>query len=200
MLAVFSASVATRRRQRLAWVKALRVALPVMAAATLAGVTGQVVWRGIRMVLIPEAEAPAAAVRMVNPIFTGESRDGSRYFVSAKSGMRDAGDETRIVLDAPNISVSRLDGEPTNTTARRGVFRQDDMTLRLQGDVRVQDGSGYRLNFNDAVFDIRTGRVTGSGVQSQGRGAEVSSDRYTVDQDGGRMVFKGRVRGRIGAQ
>jgi len=186
-----------RRRRRLVWVRFLRRTLPMVAAVVLAAVVGQVAWRAVRMVMIPQAAAPASTVRMVNPSFTGESRDGSRYQVAAKSGARDASDDSRIVLDAPVVSVSHGAEPGTRTTARRGVFRQDDMTLALEGDVKVAEASGYDFTFKSAIFDTRTGQVTGKGVGAQGPDANISSDQYTVYDKGDRMVFKGRVRGRI---
>jgi lipopolysaccharide export system protein LptC len=186
-----------RRRKRLVWVRFLRRTLPAVAVVTLVAVLGQVGWRSLRMVLVPQGATPAAGVRMVNPSFTGQSRDGSRYLVSARSGVRDATNDSRIVLDAPVVTVSHGPTPGARTTARQGVFRQDDMTLTLDGDVKVEDDSGYRFAFRNAVFDTRTGRVTGSGVQSEGPGAQVRSDQYSVYDKGERMVFKGRVRGRI---
>ena len=170
------------------------------AGALILAVVGQVAWRGIGLLLIPEAAAPESGVRMVGPVFTGESRDGSRYRVTARSGARADGDTARITLDQPTVSVTQPDGSATSTTAVRGEFRQDDMTLHLEVNVQVKDDSGYRLTFRDADFDTRTGRISGRGVQSEGRGAQVRSEQYTADEKAGRMVFKGRVRGRIDGQ
>jgi lipopolysaccharide export system protein LptC len=191
------ADAVARRRKRLVWVRILRRLLPAVAAVIFLAVLGQIAWRSIRIVLIPQEAAPAAGVRMQNPSFTGQSRDGSRYQVSARSGLRDAADENRITLDSPVVTVTQGDSPRTRTTARQGVFRQDDMTLNLEGDVKVQEESGYGFTFRTATFDTRTGQVVGRDVQSQGPSAQVSSDQYSVTEKGDRMVFKGRVRGRI---
>lgn len=198
--AVSTLPAADRRQRRLKHVRFLRLALPGLATLLLLAVAGQLGWRAIRLMMIPNASASDTAVRMVNPVFTGESRDGSRYRVAARAGQRDQGDELRIALEAPSVSVERPGGTATRTTAERGVFRQDDMTLRLEGNVQVGDESGNRLTFKTAVFDTRTGRLSGSGVQSRSGTAQVRSDQYVVDEKAGRMVFKGRVRGRIDGQ
>jgi len=194
---ISSATAVLGRRRRLVWVRFLRRTLPMVATVVLVAVVGQVVWRAVRMVMIPQAAAPAAAVRMINPSFTGESRDGSRYQVTARSGVRDGADDSRIVLEAPTVSVTHGDNTGTRTTAQRGVFRQDAMTLALEGDVKVAENSGYNFTFKNAVFDTRTGQVTGKGVGATGPDAQISSDQYTVYDKGERMVFKGRVRGRL---
>ncbi len=195
-----STDAVDRRHRRLARVRFLRRALPAAAGVLMLTVVGQVTWRGIRLVMIPEAPPPASGVRMVNPVFTGESRDGSRYRVTARMGTRADGETLRIALDQPTVNVTAAGGSATNTTAAHGVFREDDMTLQLDGNVQVRDDSGNRLSFRNAVFDTRTGRLSGRGVQSEVRGAEVRSEQYTADEKAGRMVFKGQVRGRIDGQ
>jgi lipopolysaccharide export system protein LptC len=186
-----------RRRRRIVWVRFLRRTLPVTAAMLMAGVVGQVVWRAVSVVVAPEAQASGTTVRMDNPSFSGQSRDGSRYLLTARSGLRDAADAARILLDAPTVTISHGGQPATRTRSKSGVFREDDRTLQLKGDVRVDDGSGFKFAFKDAVIDTTTGKVSGQGVQGQGPAGQVSSDQYTVYDKGERMVFKGGVHGRI---
>ncbi len=187
-----------RRRRRLVWVRFLRRTLPLVAGVVLAGVAGQVAWRALVTVVAPTPVVSESTVRMINPTFSGQGRDGSRYLVTAQSGYRDPKDAARILLDRPTVTVSR-GGEPgARTVSQRGVFREDDLSLRLQGDVQVADGSGYRFVTNDAVIDTATGQVTGQGgIQGTGPVGTVSSERYSVSEKGDRMVFKGGVRARI---
>jgi lipopolysaccharide export system protein LptC len=189
-----------RRRRRVLRIRLLRRILPVTAAALMAGVIGQVAWGTIATVMAPEAHAPGDEVRMDNPTFSGESKDGSRYLVTARSGLRDPKDASKILLDAPNVTVSRGTGPATRTTARTGQFREDDLTLKLEGDVKVDNGAGYQFDFKNAVIDPTTGEVNGQGVEGEGPTGTVRSDRYTVFDQGQRMVFKGGVRGRIEGQ
>ena len=186
-----------RRRRRVIRIRLLRRVLPVTAAALLAGVIGQVAWRTIEKVFAPQAPAPGDEVRMDNPSFSGASKDGSRYLVTARSGVRDRLDPTRILLDAPTVAVTHGTGPSTRTTAQKGDFREDTMSLRLHGNVRVDNGAGYQFAFKDAVIDPTTGKVTGEGVQGQGPTGTVRSDSYTIFDQGQRMVFKGGVKGRI---
>jgi lipopolysaccharide export system protein LptC len=187
-----------RRQRRLMWVRFLRRTLPVVAGVVLAGVVGQVAWRALVTVAAPTPVVSESSVRMVNPTFSGQGRDGSRYLVTAQSGVRDPKDPVRILLQRPTVSVTR-NGEPgPRTVSDRGVFREDDLSLKLEGDVRVADGSGYRFVTNDAVIDTGTGQVAGTGgIQGKGPVGDVSSDSYAVSEKGDRMVFKGGVRARI---
>ena len=186
-----------RRRRRIVWVRFLRRTLPVAAAVLTAAVAGQVLWRAISVMVAPQAQAPESTVRMDNPSFSGQGKDGSRYMLTARSGLRDAADAARILLDAPTVIISRAGEATTRTTSKSGVFREDNRTLQLKGDVKVDNGAGYTFAFKDAVIDTTTGTVNGQGVQGRGPTGQVTSERYTVYDKGARMVFKGGVRGRI---
>lgn len=177
--------------------KFLRRTLPVAAGMALVSVVGQVTWRSV------QAAAPAApvasenTVRMVNPQFSGAGRDGSRYLVTAQSGVRDPKDAARIVLEKPTVNVSRAGEAGTRTVSQHGVFREDDQSLSLEGDVRVQQAGGFSFIANNAVIDTSTGKVVGGKVQGQGATGDVQSGSYAVTDKGDRMVFKGGVHTRL---
>ena len=183
-----------RRRRRLVWVKFLRRTLPVAAVATLIGVMGQVAWRSLQASAATTPVVSESTVRMVNPQFTGSGRDGSNYLLTAQSGVRDPKDDARILLDKPTVTVNRPGEAATHTVSNSGVFREDDQSLSLQGDVRVEEAGGFHFVANNAVIDTNTGRVAGGNVQGQGPTGAVQSGSYSVSDKGDRMVFKGGVR------
>ena len=185
-----------RRRRRLVWVKFLRRTLPVAAGVALVSVVGQVAWRNLQEATGAPAVAESTA-RMVNPQFSGTGRDGSRYVVTAQSGVRDPKDATRIVLEKPTVSVSRAGAAATHTVAQRGVFREDDHSLSLNGDVRVEEAGGFHFMANTAVIDTSTGKVVGDKVQGQSSSGSVQSGSYSVTEKGDRMIFKGGVHSQL---
>ena len=188
---------AAYRASRLVRVRVLRIALPALAAVILAAVAGQLTWRGVQVATAPQPQRPAGEDRMIQPSFSGEARDGSRYLVRATSGVRDPADPARILLQNPMVSVDRA-GEPAaRSVSERGVYREDDATLTLQGNVRVDTGGGFGFAAQDAVVDTRTGQLVGQRVRGRAAVGEVTSDNYTVTEKGDRMVFKGGVRARL---
>jgi lipopolysaccharide export system protein LptC len=188
------------RRRRLVWVKFLRRTLPVAAVMALVSVVGQVTWRSLQAAAAAPPVASEGTVRMVNPQFSGAGRDGSRYLVTAQSGVRDPKDAARILLDKPTVSVSRAGEAGTHTVSQRGVFREDDQTLSLQGDVRVEQAGGFTFVANQAVIDTSTGKVVGGGVKGQSTSGDVQAGSYSVTDKGDRMVFKGGVRSQLKAR
>jgi lipopolysaccharide export system protein LptC len=134
---------------------------------------------------------------MVHPQFTGSGRDGSNYLLTAQSGVRDPKDNARILLDKPTVTVNRPGEAATHTVSERGVFREDDQSLSLEGDVRVEEAGGFHFVANNAVIDTNTGKVVGGNVQGQGPTGDVQSGSYSVSDKGDRMVFKGGVRSQL---
>ena len=186
-----------RRRRRLVWVKFLRRTLPVAALVALVSVVGQVVWRSLQASATSAPMVAESTVRMVNPQFTGSGRDGSKYLLTAQSGVRDPKDSARILLERPTVSVTQAGGGETHTISDRGVFREDNQSLSLDGDVKVEEAGGFHFIANNAVIDTSTGKVVGGNVQGQGPTGAVQSGSYSVTDKGERMVFKGGVRSQL---
>jgi lipopolysaccharide export system protein LptC len=184
-------------RRRLKRVRTLRWALPGVAALLVAAVGGQLIWTAVQAAVQRPAAAADSSVRMVQPTFSGEGRDGSHYRVTAQSGVRDAKDDKLILLDKPIVVVTR-NGQPgTQTVSERGVFHEDDRSLKLEGDVRVQNANGYRFVAQNATIDTSTGQVVGQAIQGRGIAGEVQSNSYAVSEKGDRVIFKGGVRARL---
>ena len=191
------ASPAAGRKRRLVWVRALTWGLPGLAGLLLLLVAGQLLWGSVAAALHPPAASTDQAVRMIKPTFSGLGKDGSRYQLTALSGVRDAKDDKRILLDHPIITVSH-DGQPdTHTTSRRGVYQEDAHTLQLTGDVKGEQPGGYTFASNDAMIDTTTGKVIGGALKGQNASSAVQSNSYAVSDKGDKMVFKGRVRARL---
>jgi lipopolysaccharide export system protein LptC len=186
-----------RRRRRLGGVKCLRRTLPVGAVVALVGVVGQVAWRSLQAGAAPAPPTSEGTVRMVHPQFTGSGRDGSNYLLTAESGVRDPTDNARILLEKPTVTVNRPGETGTHTVSDRGVFREDNQSLSLEGDVKVEEAGGFRFVANNAVIDTNTGKVVGGAVHGQGPTGAVQSGSYSVSDKGDRMVFKGGVRTQI---
>lgn len=183
-------------RRRLSRVRALKLALPGLAALLIVLVVGQLIWNAIQGVK-PQAVATDSSVRMVAPTFTGEGRDGSHYQVTAASGVRDAQDEKKILLTQPVVVVTRNGQPDTRSVSQSGVFQETDRKLQLNGDVHVTNASGYNFVAQNAVIDTATGQVAGQAIQGHGTAGDVRSNGYTVSDKGDRVIFKGGVRSRL---
>jgi lipopolysaccharide export system protein LptC len=188
---------AERRRSRLVRVGRLRRALPLVAGAVLALVAAQIAWRTVVGLTVPAHPANESTLRMDNPSFSGSGRDGSRYVLTAKSGQRDLKNDELILLDNPTVTITPTGAAGTRTTARRGMFRENDLTLRLEGDVQGQRGNGDRFVAQDVTINTSTGEVSGQGLHGTGSTGAVQANSYAVQDSGQRVVLKGGVRSRL---
>ncbi|MBI1683260.1 LPS export ABC transporter periplasmic protein LptC [Caulobacter hibisci] len=184
-----------RRRSRL--VRAARLALPVAVVALLGSAIGQVVWRTMTAAE-RGPEKPQSQIRMLNPRFYGQSNDGRAFLITARSAVRDDADLKRVLLDDPTMTLGIDEPKPSRVTSKSGVYREDNLKLVLRGDVRMDDGGGYRFASDEAFVDTKTGVITGESVlQGEGPTGQVKSNAYSVYDKGDRIVFRGGVRTRL---
>jgi len=184
-----------RRRSRL--IRVLRLVLPAAMAAILAGLVGQVTWRTVTAKDRAPQEAKSQ-IRLITPRFYGQSSDGRSFMIGAKAAIRDDNDPKLIHLEDPTLTLGLGAAAPTRVTAKGGQYREDDLSLKLEGDVRLDDGGGYRFASDKAQVDTWTGNITGpTTLQGDGPNGQVQSDTYSIYDKGDRVVFKGRVRARL---
>ena len=186
-----------RWRRRSRRVHLARVVLPAAMLALLATVGGQVAWRsftaGDR-----HPGGDKAQIRMLSPRFYGQSSDGRPFVITARSAVRDEMDLKRVFLDAPTLTLGVGSPAPTRSTADRGVYREDTLLLKLIGNVRMDDGAGYRFASDEALVDTRNGNTTGeTALQGEGPTGQVQSNAYSVYDKGDRIIFRGGVKTRI---
>lgn len=177
-----------------------RILLPAAIVGLLVLVATQVGWRTYMAATHPPAEAKTE-IRLITPRFYGQSTDGRSFMITARSAIRDDNDPRRILLDDPALTLDLGSPTPTRMTAKHGVYRQDDFTLNLKKDVRLDDGAGYRFASEESLVDTKTGNVSGeSTMMGEGPSGQVQSQAYSVYDKGDRIVFRGGVRARFERQ
>lgn len=187
-----------KRRSRLIGV--LRKLLPAAIVLLLLALAGQVVWTALAAQKRPPA-APPEAIRMVNPRFFGRDEQGRSFMIAAREATRDDRDNRRITLDHPIVGLAMDTAAPSRVSANSGIYTEGDRMLRLNGDVRIEDGGGFRFATQEALVDTRAGEIVGqTAMTTQGPGAKVDSESYGVYDKGDRVIFKGGVRARINGE
>jgi lipopolysaccharide export system protein LptC len=186
-----------RWRRRSRRVLLARVLLPVAMVVLLVTVGGQVAWRTFTAGERRPTES-RAQIRMITPRFYGQSSDGRPFIITARSAVRDETDLQRVFLDAPTLTLGVGSPAPTRSTADRGIYREDTLKLQLFGNVRMDDGAGYRFASNEAMVDTRTGNTTGeTPLQGEGPTGQVQSNAYSVYDKGDHIIFRGGVKTRV---
>ncbi len=184
-----------RRRSRL--IAGLRRLLPlaILAIALLFG--GWIVFGGQLSGGAGRGAGPGS-IHMTNAQFLGRDSQGGGYVLTAAEAARDNTDFQRIALIKPTLTMDSDGKKPTRLSADRGVYREDNRILLLNGHVSVRDSQGDSFLTNQAIVDTVNGAVAGkSPVVGQGPSGYIRADSYAIYDRGQRLVFQGKVHSRI---
>ena len=81
-------------------------------------------------------------------------------------------------------------------TANSGVYNQVERTVQLNGDVVFADDGGNTFSSTGAFVNAAENRVEGNrAIRGAGPLGSVRADSYEIREGGGRIVFRGRVKG-----
>ncbi len=186
-----------RWRKRSSLIKVLRWALPLAMALIAALLVAMVVLSGVKSAK-PQIRAASTAIRLVNARFMGRVKDGRGFQIGAIGAMRDEKNLNVVVLNAPNLVIGGETATPGRISARRGEYNEKTRLLTLIGDVRIDDGTGRRVNSERAVIDMKEGKIVGqAGISGDGPMGQFSAQSYNMDQKTQKLEFKGRVRARL---
>lgn len=191
-----SAAERARNRRR-APVRRLRFALAVLAIGVGVAVVGQA---SLRSFASNKLRTQAANTPLVlnKPRFTGVLKDGRAFLITADHAERDAKDQNLVRLTAPLLVRGYGAPDPTQATAKTGVYRETEHTLLLSDEVKITSAEGYDFDAPQALIDMRTGEVSGnSGIAGSAPQGSTQANSYNVTDKGDRVVLKGRVRTRL---
>ena len=180
-----------RRSRRVAF---SRKALPAAIVAIVLIMTGFIAYRTLAPGRLLEAKIGAP---MVNPRFKGRDSKDQPFLIGAIQALRDAADQRRIVLNEPFVTLG-----PARLSAKTGVYRPEQGTLTLQGDVVFDDGRN-KLTTGQAVFDGKQGVISGrpiapgDGVTIQGPMGVIRAQSFQVSDQGRNIVLSGEVKGEL---
>ena len=187
-----------RRHRHTERIQFWRKALPMV----IAGIAGLLVlWIGGRSLITRLAAGSGprnAGVRMVNPRFYGRDSSNRAYVLGAAEASRNLSNGKTVTLSGPTVTLDADGASPTHVQATRGVYREDQRKLSLDGKVQVLQGGGFSFSTPKAVVDTNTGLVSGeAGVQGDGPLGRIVASSYGVYDRGRRVVLKGDVRAHI---
>jgi lipopolysaccharide export system protein LptC len=185
------------RNHRRAPVRRLRFGLAVFAIVIGVAVVGQASWRSFasNKTLTQAATTP---LLLDKPRFTGVLKDGRAFLITAARAERDPKDEDLVHMVSPILVRGYGAPDPSQATAKTGLYRETDHTLLLSDDVKITSAEGYAFDAPRALIDMRTGEVSGdAGIAGGGPKGSTQANAYNVTDKGDRVVLKGRVRTRL---
>jgi lipopolysaccharide export system protein LptC len=187
-----------RWRRRSALIGVLRVALPAAMVAIILLLAAWVAFGGMIASLGGQRGAGPGSIHMTNARFLGRDADGRPYVLTALEAARDNLDFQRITLQSPTLTLGADGPKAVHLTADRGVYREDNRILLLNGHVSLRDSQGDAFLTDQAIVDTLKGAVAGkSPIAGHGPAGAIRADSYAVYDRGQRLVFQGRVHSRV---
>ncbi len=130
---------------------------------------------------------------MQNPRFVGTDSANQPYTVTAEVAMRPSNGDDTIFLRMPEADITLKDGDYVNIRAREGWYDRDAETLKLDGAVNLFTDTGFKVQTESIVFDLRDGSAQGDEpVKSQGPWGNLASQGIRYRAEGQVFEFPGR--------
>ncbi len=144
--------------------------------------------------LFEEPIAAEESLTMRAPRFTGRSTDGDRFVITAETAVRQSQGSNLIDLSQPRMETE----SGRIVTAERGIYHVVERTIGLSGAVNFYEPNGTRMATASSTFDGKRNIAKGlDSVVVSGPLGEVRANAYEINQEQGKIVLSGEVRGLI---
>ena len=184
-------------------VRILRIAVPLSVVVVVVGGIALTVLKPLRVlsgvpVDVGSLVVSGTKIMMQQPRLAGFTRDNRRYNLIAQAAAQDVTKPDMIELHGVTLGVRRLrrapggsmemkDGAVFETTARDGLYNSKTELLTLSQNIVVTSSSGYKALLNEAVIEVRAGRVVSD------KPVEVKTATWTINANGMEVAESGDV-------
>lgn len=137
--------------------------------------------------------ADVETLSMVNARFHGIDAQNRPFTVTADLAIeRDPG-KGLIDLETPKADFSSRSGDGIYMEATRGLFRQKEQILELQGTVSLFHDKGYEVHTTQAVIDLAGNSARGDQpVDGHGPQGLIRAEGFEIRDAGREVIFTGR--------
>ncbi|MCP8938603.1 LPS export ABC transporter periplasmic protein LptC [Alsobacter sp. SYSU M60028] len=179
-------------------VRFLRRAIPIGAAATVAGILFVAIFdpfRGVPDVSIGGISVNGSRITMELPRLTGFKRDSRPYEVTAQSASQDIKAPNIIELTQLKSRIALADRGFATVEAARGVYDSQAEKLTLERDVRLHTENGYDVLMRSALIQFKAGTVgSADPVTVRFNGGTIDASAVDMFDNGQHIIFMGPVR------
>ncbi|MCW2284220.1 lipopolysaccharide export system protein LptC [Rhodoblastus acidophilus] len=132
-------------------------------------------------------------ITMENPKMTGVRRDGRPFEVTARSGVQNPRDPSRMELNELDAKMRLSEEGDTRIVGDRGSYDSNAQTLLLSGHVRITSGA-YKLTMNQALMNFKTNAMNSTEpVLLTFNDGWISANSLTMSDNGIQLSFVGNV-------
>lgn len=183
-----------------------RLAAFVLKSLIAIGVAG-CVFAGWLVLRPGDAELPPVASAPVNPAqstasgprISGADKDQLPYTINAKRSIQDETKPDIVHLETVDSTFARPAGKNYVVTSEQAHYDKVTKQLELSGSVKISDAPRMVARMDSAQVDtVKKSLTSTSPVQVELENGHVTADTLVADNNGERLLFKGRVKARFG--
>jgi lipopolysaccharide export system protein LptC len=168
-------------------VKITKVILPIVALAMLASIfvlsNNKAIREGLIFTDVEMAEL-AIGQKVTNPHFSGVTRAGDAFSISAEWALPDAPAPERIDLNLPSTVIDFRDGRTLKARSATGSLNLKTNEAVLQSGVRLATSDGYSAKSERLMMNFRTGNIFSPGpVSATGPVGSIEAGSMQARQD-----------------
>ena len=173
-------------------VRILRIAVPLSVVVVVVGGIALTVLKPLRVLTgvpvdVGSLVVSGTKIMMQQPRLAGFTRDNRRYNMIAQAAAQDVTKPDMIELHGINATMEMKDGAVFETTAKDGLYNSKTELLTLSQNIVVTSSSGYKALLNEAVIEVRAGRVVSD------KPVEVKTATWTINANGMEVAESGDV-------
>ena len=173
-------------------VRILRIAVPLSVVVVVVGGIALTALKPLRVlsgvpVDVGSLVVSGTKIMMQQPRLAGFTRDNRRYNLVAQAAAQDVTKPDMIELHGINATMEMKDGAVFETTAKDGLYNSKTELLTLSQNIVVTSSSGYKALLNEAVIEVRAGRVVSD------KPVEVKTATWTINANGMEVAESGDV-------
>jgi lipopolysaccharide export system protein LptC len=170
----------------------LRIAVPLSVVVVVVGGIALTVLKPLRVLTgvpvdVGSLVVSGTKIMMQQPRLAGFTRDNRRYNLVAQAAAQDVTKPDMIELHGINATMEMKDGAVFETTAKDGLYNSKTELLTLSQNIVVTSSSGYKALLNEAVIEVRAGRVVSD------KPVEVKTATWTINANGMEVAESGDV-------
>ncbi len=188
----------TKAGRHSSFVRVLKFALPVTAAATVAIYSMSVLKVTGWGAGIPELNMPTIIpdnITMENPHYEGFNKDGGQYSVKAKSAQQDLKNLANFNLNEITGDIIDAQKSKTHLTATRGTFNNKTNILELYEAIDVAGDNGLKSQLTRATVNTKENVITSNEpVVVTMEAGTIYANQMTVRQKTKEYTFVDKVR------
>jgi lipopolysaccharide export system protein LptC len=156
----------------------------------------------------PVETDPAAALAPSHPKqaiayegeISGVDKNQKPFTIKADKGLQDQQQKNVVHLDKIEGQFKDAKGAALDVASQQGQYDSKSKVLVLDGEVVIRDDKGMTARMGKAEFNTETKALESkTPVQVEMTNGTVAADALTADNDGERLLFKGRVKATIGS-